>query len=256
MFVDFNSIISGVGSAVGSFFSGVLHVTIWLLALQGLVLGLMVLFYGRRSFWVFASVFGFVFGLWIARNLGAGLPVWAQPVLAVVLGAAGAALAYKAPRLIAAFMGGLALALLGLALLGNSSLAQWLHWLIAIAAAVLGFYVFWRMLDWALIVATSLIGAGLASISLTGLFGFTRGFGVLPFVLLLIVGTVYQRRDQLMAGELKRSRLQPVPVSAEITPSAPAALPAQSASSAGQAAQTVAAGELPAEGITAVDPAA
>ena len=62
-------------------FSGALQVTAWILALQGLFLGLMVLFYGRRSFWVLASVVGFVLGLWLASGFSANLPAWAQPCL-------------------------------------------------------------------------------------------------------------------------------------------------------------------------------
>ena len=81
-----NSVVSGLGSI----FSGFLKVTVWLLALQGLLLGLMVLFYGRRSFWLLASVVGFVLGLWLASGFTANLPAWAQPLLALASGLAGA----------------------------------------------------------------------------------------------------------------------------------------------------------------------
>ena len=214
-----NSVISGLGSI----FSGFLQVTVWLLALQGLFLGLMVLFYGRRSFWVLASVVGFVLGLWLATTIGAGLPGWAQPVLALALGIVGAALGFFAPRPAAAIIGGIVLALLGVALAHSSGAALWLQWLIAIALGFVGFYLFWRLLDWALIVGTSLFGAILASLSLTSLFGFARGLGVLPFLLFLVVGIVYQARDRQMAAELKRLRSKLSPASAEVTP--PALLP-------------------------------
>ena len=214
-----NSVISGLGSI----FSGFLQVTVWLLALQGLFLGLMVLFYGRRSFWVLASVVGFVLGLWLATTIGAGLPGWAQPVLALALGIAGAALGFFAPRPAAAIIGGIVLALLGVALAHSCGAALWLQWLIAIALGFVGFYLFWRLLDWALIVGTSLFGAILASLSLTSLFGFARGLGVLPFLLFLVVGIVYQARDRQMAAELKRLRSKLSPASAEVTP--PALLP-------------------------------
>ena len=130
MSIDFNSILSSAGSVL----AGVTRFATWLLAVQGLFLGLMVLFYGRRAFWVFASVFGFVLGLSLATSFGAGLPAWAQPLLAVVLGGTGAALAFRAPRPIAAIIGGLLLALLGYALFANSGLASWLQLLITVAA--------------------------------------------------------------------------------------------------------------------------
>jgi hypothetical protein len=208
MTVDFNSIFSGVGS----FLSGIVRFATWLLAVQGLLLGLMVLFYGRRSFWVFASVFGFVLGLSLATGFAATLPPWAEALLAIALGGAGAAVAFRAPRPIAAIIGGLLLAALGFALAAGANLAEWLRWVIAVAAGALGFYLFWRVLDWALIVATSLFGAGIAALSLSTLFGFTRVLGALPFILLLVAGVMYQRRDQMQAAALKRARAESKPV--------------------------------------------
>ena len=222
MSLDFNSILSNVGSVL----SGIVRVATWLLAVQGLLLGLMVLFYGRRSFWVFASVFGFVLGLSLATNFGAGLPGWAQALLAVVLGGAGAAVAFRAPRPIAAIIGGMLLAGLGFAVTSSANWAEWLRWVMAVAAGALGFYLFWRLLDWALIVATSLFGAGIAALSLSSLFGFTRVFGLLPFALLLIAGIVYQRRDQLQAASLKRALAMPKPVEPALAPAPVVPLPA------------------------------
>ena len=117
---------------------------------------------------------------------------------------------------------------------------------------------FWRVLDWALIVATSLFGAGIASLSLTSLFGFTRVFGVLPFALLLVAGIVYQRRDQVLATTLKRERAKPRP--ADSNAALPAAQPAPAASAAGaaedQALALPAGADLPSEASAAVEPAA
>ncbi len=89
-------ILSSMIAGMGSFFSGVLQIAAWVLALQGLLLGLMVLFYGRRSFWVLASVVGFVFGLWLASSFDAGFPAWAQALLALTLGVASAAVGFFA----------------------------------------------------------------------------------------------------------------------------------------------------------------
>ena len=214
-------ILGSLVSGLGSIFSGALQVTAWILALQGLFLGLMVLFYGRRSFWLLASVVGFVLGLWLASGFSANLPAWAQPLLALALGMAGAALGFFAPRPVAAIIGGLVLALLGVALAHSYGAALWLQWLIAIALGFVGFYLFWRLLDWALIVGTSLFGALLAALSLTSLFGFARGLGVLPFLLFLVAGIVYQARDRQMAAELKRMRSKLSPAPAEVTPPAP-----------------------------------
>lgn len=222
MITDILSMLSGVGSALGSIISGVVHFAAWLLAVQGLILGLMALFYGRRAFWVFASVFGFVIGLSLAANVGASLPAWAQPLLAIAFGGAGAALAFYAPRPVAAFIGGVLTALISLATLANSGLVQWLQAVIVIAVGVLGAYIFWRVFDWALIVATSLLGAGIASLSMMSLFASARAFGVLPFAVLLASGIAYQRRDRMLAARRKRATAKPKPAVELATP-APAA---------------------------------
>jgi hypothetical protein len=233
--------LSSISAGIGSFFSGVLQVATWLLAVQGLLLGLLVLFYGRRSFWVFASVFGFVLGLSLATNFGADLPGWAQPLLAIVLGGAGAWLAFRAPRPIAAIIGGALLALIAVALTADPGMAQWLRWVVVAAVGILGFYLVWRLLDWALIFATSLFGAGIAALSLSSLFGFTRVFGLLPFALLLAAGIVYQRRDQAQAAALKRAR-------AKSKPAEPGAAPALAVDGAAEGPATaLPAAALPAE---------
>jgi len=216
-----NSLVSSAGSLLGSVFSGIVQLSILILALQGLLLGLLVLFFGRRSFWVFASVAGFVFGLWLASGLGAGLPAWAQPLLALTLGVAGAVVGFFAPRLVAALIGSLTLALLGVALAHSLGAASWLQWLIAIALGFVGVILFWRLLDWALMVGTSLFGALLVSLSLTTLFDFASGLGILPFLLFLVAGIVYQARDQRMAAELQRLRLDASPAPADVTSLAP-----------------------------------
>ena len=215
--------LSSFVSSLGSVFAGVLRLSVLILALQGLFLGLMVLFYGRRSFWVFASVVGFVLGMWLAVGINANLPAWAQPLLALVLGMAGAALGFFAPRPAAAIIGGLVLALLGVALAYSSGAVPWLQWLIAVALGFVGVYLFWRLLDWALIVGSSLLGAILVALSLNNLFDFTRGLGVLPFLLFLAAGIIYQARDRQMVAELQRLRSKASPAPANATP--PASLP-------------------------------
>ena len=99
------------------------------------------------------------------------------------------------------------LALLGVVLAHSWGAASWLQWLIAIALGLVGVYVSWRLLDWVLIVGTSLFGAALVSISLNNLFDFARGFGILPFLLFFGTGIVYQVRDRKLAAEMKRLRL-------------------------------------------------
>jgi hypothetical protein len=54
--------------------------------------------------------------------------------------------------------------------------------------------------------------------SLTGLFGFVGGLGLLPFTLFLAAGIFYQARDQRMAVELQRLRLGAAAASSSPSP--------------------------------------
>jgi hypothetical protein len=61
----------------------------------------------------------------------------------------------------------------------------------------------------------------LVSISLNNLFDFTRGFGILPFLLFFGTGIVYQLRDLKLAAEMKILRLN-LSSKSESQPLAPA----------------------------------
>ncbi len=73
-------------------------------------------------------------------------------------------------------------------------------------------------LDWALIVGSSLLSALFVAFSLTGLFGFVGGLGLLPFTLFLAAGIFYQARDRRMAAELQRLRLGSMTASLSSSP--------------------------------------
>ena len=144
-------------------------------------------------------------------------------------GRSGSSAAFFAPRPIVALISGCLLALIGAAVVRGAGAASWLQWLAAIVLGAAGIYLVWRLLDWALIVGTSVFGAVLAALSLASLFGFTRGLGVLPFLLFLAVGIVYQARDRQMSAEFKRMRSETSPVPAAVaspTPLPPAEQPA------------------------------
>jgi hypothetical protein len=195
------------GTGLGSLFSGVEQFLVWILAAQGVLAGLMMLFYGRRSFWVFASFVGFLSGLALASTFGAIVPAWVYSVLALVLGIAGAALGFSSPRPMAALTGGLLLAFLGAAVASSLGAVSWLQWLVALVFGLGAGYLFWKTLDWALIVGSSLLGALFVSVSLSNLLGFVGGLGILPFLLFSASGIFYQTRDRRMAAELQRLRL-------------------------------------------------
>ena len=138
------------------------------LAIVNLLLGLVLLILGRKLFWLFVGVAGFLVGMEIAERLVAG-PQGMKLLIAIAAGVLGAVIAIflqKAAIAIAGFViGGYitvellrASALFPKALAGIQGMAGSVPYIIGgIIGAVLLFVLF----DWGLIVLSSLSGASL-----------------------------------------------------------------------------------------------
>ncbi len=127
-----------------------------------LVLGLALLVFGRRLFWFFVGVVGFLFGFNLAPQLFPTQSTLVILVLALVVGLITAALAVV--------LQGAAIGFLGL-LIGGYTAHLLLHsfgiqlgafnWIIIAFGAVLGAVFIALVFDWALILFSSLAGASL-----------------------------------------------------------------------------------------------
>lgn len=163
----------------------------------GALVGVVILLFGRRIFWLCVAAVGFAAGVELApRLVDQPTPLLAL-TFALVLGFAGALLALFLQKIAIAIVGFLAGGKLSLAVaaafLGNSAQFYWLIFLVGgIIGAVLLLFVF----DWALIFLSSIIGAyligGLVNLPPTG--------AAILFVVLVVIGLVVQ------AGALRRSR--------------------------------------------------
>lgn len=125
-----------------------------------LAVGLLLLFFGRKLFWVFVGAFGFLAGVQIAAQMARAQPEWLLLLIAVGLGIVGAVLAIVLQRVAVAvagwFAGGWLAVRLVLALGWQGDSTLWIAFLIgAILAAILVSLLF----DWALIVLSALTGA-------------------------------------------------------------------------------------------------
>jgi hypothetical protein len=175
------------------------------MAIVNLLLGVVLLFLGRRLFWLFVSVAGFLVGMEIAERFVAG-PQGMKLLIALAAGILGAMIAIflqKAAITIAGFVIGSYLtvelvresALFPKALVGMHGTAFYVPYIIGgIIGAVLLFVLF----DWGLIVLSSLSGASLIVHSIT----FQRHALPLLFVVLAAIGILVQ------AGMKHRSRAQ------------------------------------------------
>jgi hypothetical protein len=171
-------------------------------AIAQIVVGLIELLFGRRLFWVFVAIGGFLFGWLVVPAIYADMPTWARIVIGVGLGLILAGLAKFFTRAMVALGGFL---IVGPAMviaadhLGVSvpqgSRNYWIAFAIGgvIGAALLGMF-----FNWALIVLSAFLGAG-ATVTGIGYFTDTlpRWAEIVMSFVLLAVGLVFQSRSLL-----------------------------------------------------------
>lgn len=154
------------------------------------VLGAFLLLFGRRLYWAFVAIAGFLVGAQLANTLVAVPSEGTRLVVALAGGLIGALLAMLAQRI--AFMAGglFAGAYLGLALAGELSVSgPPLLWLIG--GGLLGAFAAAMLMDWAIVVLSSLAGAW-AIVAAIGLEG-VRAVWLL--VVIAAIGVMFQGRS-------------------------------------------------------------
>ena len=169
-----------------------------------ILMGAVVLILGRKLYWLFVAVVGFVLGIALAtRFLSAG-PQWVILIIALAAGLLGALLAVflqQATIAVAGLIGG------GYAGFILAGMAGWdagrLVWVPIIIGGILGVVLVVALFEWALIILSSLTGAGL----IVEATHFRPPIAGLLFVALLIVGIAVQAG--LMRGERHRSEPGP-----------------------------------------------
>jgi hypothetical protein len=155
-----------------------------------LVIGVAVLFFGRRLFWLFVGAAGFALGLHVGRAAFGDGPEWLVVVAALVVGVVGAVLAI-AFQWLAVGLGGFAAGVQG-TLAAGPTLGLTDTWLWGVAFAVgilLAALVLW-LWDPVLIVLSAVTGAAL----LAPLLPVSSALRPWLFIGLLIVGIVVQAR--------------------------------------------------------------
>jgi hypothetical protein len=161
-----------------------------------ILIGIALLLLGRKIFWLFVAGIGFVVAMDLVTRLFAGPQVETITPIALVAGLVagvlGALLAIFLQRVavgIVGFLAGGYIVLSFLEIIGAGEMAA-LSWVLAFVGGILGLVLALVLLEWALIVLSSLSGAGLIAQSA----GLNRPLAVLVFVVALIVGIVVQGR--------------------------------------------------------------
>lgn len=126
-----------------------------------LIFAAALLFFGRKLYWLFVAGIGFLAGMYFGADLFAGQPEWMILLCALLIGAVGAVLAILFQRVavgIAGFFAGGHLSLLLLRSLGFPQ-QDFAAAIAFVAGGIVAAIVFVYMLDWALIVVSSLLGS-------------------------------------------------------------------------------------------------
>ncbi len=164
--------------------------------LVNLLLGVALLIWGRKLFWLFVAAAGFVTGVQFAAGVLHG-PEWLGILIGIGFGLAAALLAVFLKTLaigLAGFLAG------GSVLLGLTGLfgldSGILSWVIYLIGGIGGILIVSAFFDWALIILSSLGGASL----ITGALDAGRLAGGILFIALTVVGIAVQ------ASQMKKDK--------------------------------------------------
>jgi len=152
--------------------------------------GLILLFAGRKFFWLAAGLAAFIFGMSITRALfGVGLVGFIiSVIIGIVLGWLSVKFIRIAGYIIGALAGAVALPLL-LGLFGFDK--SWL--LISLFGALIGFLLVRFAFDWGLIIMTVWIGANTIVSNVEKIINLGGFISAVGFVALFIIGIISQR---------------------------------------------------------------
>ncbi len=163
--------------------------------------GIALILFGRRLYWLAAAVVGFVAVFLVSQRIAPELSQQASLVLSVIAGVAGAALAVFAHKVLLGLVGGVGGALIGLWQAQTFGLERGAWWLVAaLAGCLLGAWLVGRLFEFALVLLSSLLGAQLVVEAVT----LPAGWFVPSYLGLVAVGVLYQ----LMRSRRRRKRLE------------------------------------------------
>ena len=163
-----------------------------------ILIGLVILLFGRKLFWLCVAAIGFAAGVELAPHLVQDPSALLSLTIALLLGIIGALLALFLQKIAIAVLGFLA----GGKLAGAIAAAFFVHYaqhstIVFVVGGVIGAILLLVLFDWALIVVSSLIGAHLIVYQST--IALPQSGSIILFIGLAVVGILVQ------AASLRRS---------------------------------------------------
>jgi len=170
--------------------------------IYNIIIGVVLLLFGRRLFWLFIGIAGFLFGMEITRMFFSGQPQWVQLAIAIGMGCVGALVAMLAQRVaftVGGFFAGVFLVLRLSEFLPMPDNGVML--LVIIGAGVTGAIVATLVMDQAITILACLVGAG----AIVGELHLSQALSFIVFVLLTGAGFLFQEKLLPRAKEDRRS---------------------------------------------------
>src|SRR5213080_1084969 len=163
-----------------------------------ILIGVVILFFGRKLFWLCVAAIGFAAGVELAPHLVQDPSALLSLTIALLLGIIGALLALFLQKIAIAVLGFLA----GGKLAGAIAAAFFVHYaqystFIFLVGGIIGAILLLVLFDWALIVVSALIGAHLIQSAIV----LPSSGSTIVFIALTIIGIVIQ------AASLRRSEV-------------------------------------------------
>jgi len=162
-------------------------------SLTGILVGLVLLLFGRRLYWFFVAGIGFLTGLALAPDLLPGRPEWLILLAALVVALVGAVVAIVAQRItigLIGFVAGGGIGLLLIRALGLGGDAS--GWVAYLITGVIGVVLMLALFEWALILLSSLAGANLIVAGVVTRFPLPQAIALVLLIGLVLVGVVVQ----------------------------------------------------------------
>ena len=162
-------------------------------SVAGILVGLVLLGCGRRLYWAFVAGVGFLTGLALGPRLLPLQPEWVILTVALALALAGAVLAVVAKKLVIGLIGFFAGGGIGLLLLRHHGITGDVPaWVVYLVAGIVGLVLVRTLFEWALIVLSSLAGAGLIVAGAEGGVALSQGLAFLLVIAVASIGIVVQ----------------------------------------------------------------
>lgn len=151
--------------------------------------GLVLLFLGRKLFWLFVAIVGFLLGTFFVPQLLPGQPQSVIITISLIMGLVGILFAVLLQKMAVGVAGFIAGGYIVYSLMINQSVdAGQMQWLAVLAGAIIGAVLAGSMFDWALIFLTSASGA----ILMTQGIGLTSPVSIFVLIGLLFIGILVQ----------------------------------------------------------------